>query len=200
MRPRQLVIGLTGGIASGKSLVAAAFSKLAIAIIDADVIARELVVPGQAGYFKIVEHFGDGILQADGGIDRRALRELIFQNSSERRWLEDLLHPLIRQELTRGAAQAQSPYCILVIPLLTDRQTYPIINRVLLVDAPEHLQLRRVQARDQISLMQAKAILTAQSPREARLALADDIIINDGEVGHVQAQVLRLHERYLNEA
>jgi dephospho-CoA kinase len=192
----MLVVGLTGGIASGKSTVASLFADLGIEIIDADIIARELVAPGKPALAAIVAHFGESLLTADGHLNRRALREKVFHNPKQRLWLENLLHPPIREELNARATQAKGPYCILAIPLLTDRKHYPLIKRVLLVDAPEHLQLQRVQQRDQISLVQAKAILTAQSSRETRLALADDIIVNDGDLSQLSTQVQAYHQRY----
>jgi len=190
------VIGLTGGIASGKTTVANLFAEQGIALIDADLIARELVKPGQNALLKIVQHFGKVVLHDDGSLNRCALREIIFQNPHQRAWLDNLLHPLIRAQLNEKALQAKSPYCLLIIPLLTDRQHYPVINRVLLVDAPEHIQIQRLCERDKISLAQARAILTAQSTREARLALADDIIINEGDIAQLKSQVAELHQRY----
>ena len=194
-----MVIGLTGGVASGKSTVAHLFQNLGAEIIDADQVAREVVAPGSEAYQKIVAHFGEWLVDQDRSLKRRALREVVFDDPKQRLWLEQLLHPLIREQLNLRAEQSPAPYCILVIPLLTDRSHYPKMARILVVDTPEHVQLQRVQARDQITKQEAQAILNAQTTRETRLEMADDVIVNDGDINHLLQQVKALHQVYLNE-
>lgn len=193
----MLKIGLTGGIGSGKSTVAELFADLGITIIDADVIAREVVQPGSRALKQIAAHFGPGILEADETLNRRALRDKIFDNETERKWLEQLLHPLILEEMRQQSEKAPGTYCILVIPLLLEIAPYEIIGRILVVDAPETLQAERARQRDQLSQTQIDAILKAQTSRLQRLAVADDVIHNDGSLADLKQQVLKLHNRYL---
>src|SRR6185437_11255956 len=158
----EYIIGLTGGIGSGKSTVAALFKEYGIELIDADLIAREAVSPQSPALKKIAKRFGERLIDADGSLNRRALREIIFQDQPSRIWLEALLHPLIRDEIIKRSKAAKSPYCITVIPLLKLREDYPILNRILVVDAPESLQISRIQKRDQVEEAQAKAIVDSQ--------------------------------------
>jgi len=197
MSPR-LRIGLTGGIASGKSTVSQRFIELGVPVIDADVAARAVVLPGTAGHKLIVQRFGEGILAANGELDRRALRELIFNDPASRRDLDAILHPLIRAHMESHAAAAVGPYLVMAIPLLVEGGgSRERIDRVLVVDVDEEKQLERVQARDGISMQQARAILGSQASRAARLAAADDVLLNTGSVAELRQAVDRLHQEYL---
>jgi dephospho-CoA kinase len=191
------ILGLTGGIGSGKSAVAQHFIDLGVHLVDADHAARWGVEPGRPALDKIVEHFGGEVLQADGQLDRSALRARIFADSDERRWLESLLHPLIGQEIMAYLARAESPYAILVSPLLVESGQHRLTQRVLLVDAPEQLQIQRTIARDQSSAEQVQAILKAQASRSERLQHAHDVLVNDRDLHWLQAEVERLHNFYL---
>ena len=195
---RPLRIGLTGGIASGKSTVTQRFAELGVPVIDADVASRIVVEPGTAGLAQVVARFGAGVLHADGQLDRRALRDLIFQDASLRQALDAILHPLIRAEMEREAAQAKAPYVVMAIPLLVEGgNAGKRVDRVLVVDADETLQIQRLQARDGGSQEQARAILSSQASRAARLGQADDVILNSGTVAELRQAVDRLHEKYL---
>jgi len=196
----MLVIGLTGGIGSGKSTVARLFSERGIAIIDADVIARDITAPAQPAFTAITKHYGNEILCKNGTLDRAKLRHIIFNDRHERRWLENLLHPLIRGEIEKQTKQVTSPYCIVVIPLLIEVGPYPFINRILVVDTPEHLQIERTALRDKVEKHQVEAILKTQTNRQQRLKYAHDIIINDGKREDLALQVDQLHHRYLKMA
>lgn len=194
---RPLRIGLTGGIASGKSTATQRFAELGVPVIDADVVSRKVVEPGSPGLAQVVAHFGARVL-ADGRLDRRALRELIFKDSSLRQALDAILHPLIRAEMERDAAQAQAPYVIMAIPLLVEGgNSGKRVDRVLVIDADETLQIQRLQARDGSSAEQARLILDSQASRSARLAAADDVLLNSGSVAELRQAVDRLHEQYL---
>jgi dephospho-CoA kinase len=191
------ILGLTGGIGSGKSAVAQHFIDLGVHLVDADHAARWVVEPGKPALAKIVEHFGAQVLQADGQLDRAALRNRIFADAAERRWLEALLHPLIGEEIVQYLARAESPYTILVSPLLVESGQYRLTQRILVVDAPEHLQIARTIARDRSSNEQVQAILKAQASREERLSHAHDVLLNDHELHGLQAEVEQLHTFYL---
>ena len=198
---RPLRIGLTGGIASGKSTVTQRFAELGVPVIDADVASRNVVEPGTPGLAQVVQRFGGGILDADGRLDRRALRNLIFEDSSLRQALDAILHPLIRAEMEREAAQATAPYVVMAIPLLVEGGSAgKRVDRVLVVDADETLQIQRLQARDGSSEQQARAILSSQATRAARLSHADDVLLNAGSVAELRQAVDRLHEQYLQQA
>lgn len=192
----MFVVGLTGGIASGKTTVAEEFAKKGIAIIDTDVIARKLVEPGQPAYTHIIKHFPVNILQANKRINRRKLREIIFNDQQERLWLENLLHPLIREEVAHQVARATSPYCIVVIPLLAETTPNPLINRILVVDVDEESQIQRIMERDNCTAEDAKKIIASQASRQQRLLIADDVITNDQDKYHLIHQVNKLDERY----
>lgn len=196
----MLAIGLTGGIGSGKTTVAKLFAEHKAPIIDADLIARELVEPGQPALDKLVERFGNEILQADGSLDRRNLRERIFNNDEERRFLEELLHPMIRDGMIDRLDHVEGPYVVLVIPLLVDTGNWNMIDRILVVDVEDELQLERVMQRDGVSRQQAKSIVDTQISREDRLDAADDIIYNDGDITALREQVDLLHQQYMQEA
>ncbi|PAU51076.1 dephospho-CoA kinase [Pseudomonas indica] len=191
------ILGLTGGIGSGKTAVAQHFIDLGVHLVDADHAARWVVEPGRPALDRIAEHFGQEVLLPDGQLDRAALRGRIFQNPEERRWLEGLLHPLISQEILAHLGRAESPYAILVSPLLVESGQHRLAQRVLVVDAPEHLQLARTIQRDQVTEEQVHAILQAQAKREERLRHADDVIVNDRDLSWLKAEVERLHHFYL---
>lgn len=191
------ILGLTGGIGSGKSAAAQHFSDLGISLIDADHAARWVVEPGRPALAQIVERFGANVLQADGQLDRAALRSLIFQAPAQRHWLEALLHPLINQEINNYLTSAQSPYAILVSPLLIESGQHHLTQRILVIDVPEHLQVQRTMQRDQSSAAQVQAILQAQASRDERLRHAHDILVNDRDQLWLQSEVERLHNFYL---
>ena len=191
------ILGLTGGIGSGKSAAARHFAALGVHVVDADQAARWVVEPGRPALARIAEHFGRAILQADGSLDRAALRQRVFQDEQERRWLERLLHPLIRQEILDKLAQARSPYAILESPLLVETDQHLLVQRILVVDVPEALQLQRGMQRDQASREQIEAIIKAQASREERLRQADDVLVNDRDLDWLKQEVERLHAFYL---
>lgn len=199
IRARPFRVALTGGIASGKSTVADLFVARGAALIDTDVIAREVVEPGRPALARVVEAFGPGVLGSDGRLDRPRLRERIFADPAARRVLESILHPAIREEMERQSAALAdaSPYQVLAIPLLAEGGRRDHVDRVLVVDTPEDQQVRRLMARDDVTEAQALASLRAQATREARLALADDVIVNAGRVEELAQQVECLHEKYL---
>ena len=194
---RRLRIGLTGGIASGKSTVAQRFADLGVPVIDADVAARAVVASGTPGLARVIERFGPGVLAQNGELDRRALRDLIFSNPGARRDLESVLHPLIRTDMEKSADQAVGPYIVMAIPLLIEGGPSDRVDRILVVDVDEAVQLRRVMERDGCTAEQARAILASQASRSARLAAADDVLQNAGTVTDLRQAVDRLHERYL---
>ncbi|MGT8856386.1 dephospho-CoA kinase [Enterobacter sp. 186315] len=191
------IVALTGGIGSGKSTVADAFSRLGISIIDADIIARQVVEPNTPALKAIEAHFGSTIVNNDGTLNRRQLREQIFSDSSEKVWLNALLHPIIHQETQRQMAEATSPYVLWVVPLLVENQLHKKADRVLVIDVSPETQIERTMARDHVSREHAEQILAAQATREARLAVADDVIDNNGAPDAIASDVARLHELYL---
>jgi dephospho-CoA kinase len=191
-----LRIGLTGGIASGKSTVAEIFAAHGATVIDTDVIAREVVVPGSHALAALVAHQGGGILDDHGRLDRAELRRRIFADAVTRREVESILHPAIMTELERQAAAAAGPYQVLVIPLLVEGGLEHVVDRVLVVDCPEEEQIRRLMARDGSSREEALRMLDAQAPRERRLAAADDVIDNGGSAADLAGRVAELDRRY----
>ncbi|MNH07477.1 Dephospho-CoA kinase [compost metagenome] len=192
------VVAITGGIGSGKTTIANQFAALGIEVIDADVIAREVVEPGTPALTAIVNHFGSNILNAQGELDRRALRDRIFNHNEEKSWLNALLHPLIRHEMLRQCTVASSPYCLLVVPLLVENKLTGLADRVLVIDVDEETQIERTCRRDGVSRAQAEAILASQASRAERLAAADDVLDNQsGTSETIQARILALHETYL---
>ena len=198
MKPR-LRIGLTGGIASGKSTVTQRFAELGVPVIDADVAARNVVARGKPGLEQVVRRFGPGVLDAGGNLDRQALRALIFQDPASRQALDAILHPLIRTDMETQAATVQGPYLVMAIPLLIEGGQYrERVDRVLVVDTDEATQVQRVQARDGSSETLARAILASQASRAQRLAAADDVLRNAGTVADLRQSVDRLHEKYLH--
>jgi dephospho-CoA kinase len=199
MAMSPFVIGLTGGVAAGKSEVSRRFEALGVTVADADVAARAVVAPGSDGLARIEAHFGSDILLADGQLDRAALRERIFASAQARQALEAITHPAIRQLLRQTCEQAEGPYAIAAIPLLTEaggRQQYPWLNRILVVDVPVAVQHARLMQRDGIDARLADRMIAAQASREERLALADDVVVNDGHPDHLQAEVERLDQAY----
>jgi dephospho-CoA kinase len=195
--PRAFRVGLTGGIASGKSTAAKFFGALGVPILDSDQVAREVVEPGQPPLERLVERFGRGILTPDGHLDRPALRNIVFSDPKARADLENLTHPAIGAAMEARSAAAGGPYQILVIPLLIEKNLGSQVNRVLVVDCEEERQIRRLHTRDGSTRAQAQAILDAQVSRGARLKAADDVIRNDADMGAVRTQVAELHARYL---
>ncbi|MBY0378038.1 MAG: dephospho-CoA kinase [Gammaproteobacteria bacterium] len=190
-------VGLTGGIASGKSTVANLFARHGITIVDTDVIARQVVLPGQNAYEAILTYFGDFIVDHTGYLDRTKLREIIFKDKHKRLWLENLLHPLIRRQMIDAINEATSAYCIAVIPLLIETLPYPELNRILLVDVSVDTQIKRLKERDKFDEPMIKNILAAQIHRKERLAHADDVLINEGDLLTLTQAVDRLHKQYL---
>ena len=194
----KLVIGLTGGIGSGKSTVTHYFQGLGIEVIDADIIAREVVAIDSPALKAIAEHFGDDYIQADGQLNRGLLRSKIFADESDKLWLNKLLHPLIRTRLISKIAAAKSSYCILVAPLLIENNLLHLVNRVLVIDVSEATQLERTMYRDSSSLKEVKAILASQTSRNERLTVANDVINNDQvTLAEIKRIVVSLDKKYL---
>ena len=192
------VVAITGGIGSGKTTIANQFAELGIDVVDADVIAREVVESGTPALAAIADHFGPDVITPDGQLDRRRLREQVFSDPSAKAWLNALLHPLIRSEMQRQCAAARSPYCLLVVPLLVENKLTGLANRVLVVDVDEATQIERTCRRDGVTSEQAKTIIAAQASRSERLAAADDVIENgNGSEMAIKARILTLHETYL---
>lgn len=194
----MLAIGLTGGIGSGKTTVANFFADLGITIIDTDILARHVVQSGSKALQKIVDHFGNEILNKDLTLNRNKLAGKIFNDPEEKTWLETLLHPLIREEVTKAKNKVSSPYCIIVIPLLVETMPNPDIDRILVVEAPQSLQISRVQHRDQRPESEISAIIQSQASSDERLAVADDVIMNDGNLETLKADINELHKKYLS--
>lgn len=195
----EFIIGLTGGVAAGKSEVTRRFEARGIAIADADLAARQVVEPGRPALARVVETFGADVLQADGRLDRRRLREHVFADADARHRLEAILHPAIREHLAVQCRNAAGPYAIAAIPLLTEvggRAAYPWLDRILLVDAPVELQHARLMRRDDIDEALAAKMIAAQAGRAERRALADEVVLNDGHPEHLDAAVERLDAYY----
>ena len=197
---RPFRVALTGGIASGKSVVANMFADLGVPVIDTDVIAREVVQFGEPALDEIRKRFGDEVMDAQGNLDRAAMRKLVFANKESRLDLEAILHPRIGAETRRQAVAAGGDYQIIVVPLLTDSALLTFVDRVLIIDCDENTQIERLLTRDAETVGQARRILAAQASREARLAIADDVISNDRSLKTTRRQVLNLHKRYLARA
>ncbi|WP_104203734.1 dephospho-CoA kinase [Billgrantia saliphila] len=194
-----MIVGVTGGIASGKSTVARAFAALGVPWVDADDVAREVVEPGEPALAEIAARFGQRTLLEDGRLNRRALREIVFAEPSERLWLESVTHPRIRERIVAHLERLQAegaPYVLLVSPLLFESGQSKMVDRCLVIDVPESLQLARTAARDDVDDAQARAIVAAQMPRAERLARADDVIDNSGDEEDLAAQVAELDRRY----
>ncbi len=192
----MLVVGLTGGIGSGKSTVAELFAERGVPVIDTDELAREVVAPGTSGLDQLVAQFGDTILTPDGQLDRRRLRERIFRDDAARRQVEAILHPLIEARVRERLARLDAPWALVVIPLLAETGGYPFIEHVLVVDASRDTQIRRVMARDGIDREAVERILAAQADRQTRLALADDVIDGELPLPRLREQVAQLDQHY----
>lgn len=189
---------LTGGIASGKTTVSDKFSELGITVIDADIISREVVAVGTEGLKSIKAYFGSQVINSDGSLNRELLRSIVFEDKQEREWLNNLLHPLIRERMQQLQNESTSEYSLSVIPLLFESKQSKHYDRVLVVDCPKAKQLQRLILRDNSSQEQAEAILNSQATREERLSIANDIIENTKDLQYLEEQVIKLHKHYLN--
>ena len=194
-----MIIGLTGGIGSGKTAASDAFKSLGVDIIDADMSSRRVVERGQPALEDIQDHFGSDILDSENNLDRAKLREIIFQDPKERVWLEELLHPKIAQHIKDQLESSKSPYCVLVSPLLLETEQKSFCSSVLVVDVPEESQISRTSKRDGVSEEQVKSIIATQINREQRLKQADEIIMNDGSIEELKEKILVLHTKYLSQ-
>ena len=195
---KPLIVALTGGIAGGKTAVSDAFGALGVPVVDTDLIARSVVEPGSPGLRQVVAAFGDGVLDADGGLDRASLRQMIFTDAQARERLEGILHPLIAQAARAELDQVTAPYAILVVPLLVESGLFKDADRVLVVDVPERVQIERLMQRDGVTEASARQSLQAQASREQRLEKADDVLENTGTLTQLQASVSELHRQYLD--
>ena len=196
----KFILGLTGGIGSGKSAASQWFEAQGITVVDADVVAREVVEIGQPALTQIQQAFGDWVLLADGSLNRRALREYIFQSPEARKTLESITHPAIRTSIIQQLHAAQSPYAILVSPLLFETNQHELTQHTLLIDATIELQIERASQRDGQNIEQIRNIIAAQMSREQKQTMADDIVLNDGHLDHLYAHLRLLHQKYLNMA
>lgn len=197
----MFAVGLTGGIGSGKSTVAELFAERGVPVIDTDVIARELTAPDSAALIAIQDAFGDTVMREDGSLDRAQLRRRVFADSAARHTLEAILHPRIRQAVVQALTGLHAPYALIVIPLLIETGAYAgILDRVLVVDCPEDMQITRVMARNDFTRAEVEAILAAQAERAVRLAAADDVIENTGSTGGLRDRVHALHSQYMTQA
>lgn len=194
-----MIIGLTGGIGSGKTAVSDAFQDLGITIVDADLASRIVVQKGKPSLKKIAEHFGNDILNENSELDRAKLREIIFNSDEEKNWLESLLHPAIANQIQDELKASSSPYTILVSPLLLETNQKEYCNKVLVVDVPVELQVERTLKRDQVSEGQVKSIIKAQISRKNRLEFADEVIINDGSLEELHSTVMKFHQKFIAE-
>ena len=193
----KFIVGLTGGIGSGKTTVANLFAAEGITLVDADIVARDVVAQGSKGLEAIVSHFGIEMLTPEGELDRAKLRQRIFSHPEEREWLNQLLHPMIRQEMLAQVEKATSAYVIMVVPLLFENGLDRLVNRTLVVDISPELQINRTVKRDNVDASQVNNIISSQCSRSEKLARADDIIDNQGEISTLKREVLALHQRYL---
>ncbi len=195
----RLIIGLTGGIGSGKTTVSDMFALLGVDIIDADIIAREVVTPPSTALNAIAAHFGKEYVNADGELNRSLLRQKVFSGNHHKQWLNDLLHPLIHQQIIKQTAQAKSCYCLLVAPLLIENNLLPLVDRLLVIDVTKANQIARTLKRDQSNLTEVNAIIASQTSQANRLSLADEVIENDNcSLTALQSRVALLHEKFLN--
>jgi dephospho-CoA kinase len=193
----MFVVGITGGIGSGKTAATNFFSALGIDIVDADIAARVVVEPGSKTLQQIAQHFGPAIIHADGSLDRATLRHIIFKDSAAKHWLEQLMHPLIGTEVQRQIGAAKSPYVIFVSPLLVEAKQHLFCDRILVIDVPEETQLQRTIARDNNDALQVQRIIASQVDRAQRLTYADDVIENTGSLEQLREQVGKSHRHYL---
>lgn len=197
---KPFVVGLTGGIGSGKSAATALFATLGVEVVDADLVSRQVVASGSPALARIAEHFGEQILQADGSLDRATLRSIVFGNGDERKWLEALLHPLIREEIVQQLRHCQSAYCILSSPLLLETGQNALVDAVLLIDVSEETQIARTCKRDAATVSEVAAIMATQWPREKRRRHADHIILNEGSLDELSDRISALHQDFLLQA
>jgi dephospho-CoA kinase len=202
MAMSKYVVGISGGIGSGKTTVTDLFATYSIAVIDADVIAREVVEPGSPALKAIIDKFGQSVIDSSigsssGTLDRAKLRTLVFNDSEIKNWLNQLLHPAIRQQMLLQTQQATSAYCLLSVPLLVENKLYEHVDRVVIVDVDEQTQLQRTLLRDKTNEQQIRAIMSSQATRQQRLAVADDVIDNNGNVDDLSEQVAHLHKHFL---
>ncbi|HIF9313800.1 TPA: dephospho-CoA kinase [Photobacterium damselae] len=193
----SFVVGLTGGIGSGKTTVANLFARYGVDLIDADIIARDVVAPNSAGLAAIIDKFGADITLENGELDRAQLRQLIFSKPELKEWLNQLLHPMIRQQMLAQIQASTSPYCLLIVPLMVENNLQALTQRLLVVDVDEQVQIQRTQQRDKVPLEQVKKILASQASRSERLAVADDVITNNDDEQALYPQVEKLHQYYL---
>lgn len=196
----MLIIGVTGGIGSGKTAVTNEFERLGIKVVDADIAARTVVAKGKPALLEIEQHFGSEVILESGELNRAALRKIVFDSPDERKWLEQLTHPLIRDEIIQDLQSATSPYAILASPLLIESGQYHLVKRTLVVDVPESLQVERTCKRDNNDSKQVKAIIAAQLDREERLSHADDVICNNKDLAYLYGEVAKYHQQYLEMA
>ncbi|MBY6107798.1 dephospho-CoA kinase [Ferrimonas balearica] len=192
-----LIVGLTGGIGSGKSQVSDQFAQLGVTVVDADIIARDVVAPGSGGLQAIVEHFGEALLTPDGSLNRAELRRRVFNDEAERQWLNNLTHPMIRTEMLRQCREAPSEYALMVVPLMVENGLQALVDRLIVVDVPESQQRHRTALRDQTDGNEVDKIIARQASRSERLALADEVIDNSGPIEALTPQVHRLHQKFL---
>ena len=195
---QNLHIALSGGIASGKTYVSNKFSSLGVDIIDTDIIAHEIVLPGRSALEEITDNFGKSVLQKDGALNRKLMRKIVFEDSKKRLILESILHPKIQNEVKNKISSLNGPYQIIVVPLLTKSPILKQVNRILIIDCDEKKQLERLIKRDGISTKLASQIMSSQSDRKERLSIADDIILNDDDFDSLDAQIINLHRCYLD--
>jgi len=196
----MLIIGLTGGIGSGKSVASDKFKSLGVAVVDADVASRTVVEPGKPALKEIQDHFGSGIITTEGKLDRNKLREIIATDAEERKWLESVLHPKIGEQITKEISESTSVYTLLVAPLLLETNSQEICSRVVVVDVPKDVQIQRTAKRDKVSPNQVEQMVAAQMKREKRLEKADDVLLNSGTIEDLEKQVEELHKKYIQMA
>ena len=193
----MLIIGLTGGIGSGKSVASDKFKSLGVAVVDADVASRTVVEPGKPALKEIQDHFGSGIITTEGKLDRNKLREIIATDAEERKWLESVLHPKIGEQITKEISESTSVYTLFVAPLLLETNSQEMCSRVVVVDVPKDVQIRRTAKRDKVSPNQVEKMVAAQMEREKRLEKADDVLLNSGTIEDLEKQVEELHKKYI---
>ena len=193
----MLIIGLTGGIGSGKSVASDKFKSLGITIVDADVASRTVVEPGKPALKEIEDHFGSGIITAEGKLDRNNLREIIATDPEERKWLESVTHPKIGEQITKEISESTSVYTLFVAPLLLETNSQEMCSRVVVVDVPKDVQIQRTAKRDKVSPNQVEQMVAAQMEREKRLEKADDVLLNSGTIEDLEKQVEELHKKYI---
>ena len=196
----MLIIGLTGGIGCGKSVASDKFKSLGVAVVDADVASRTVVEPGKPALKEIQDHFGSGIITAEGKLDRNKLREIIATDAEERKWLESVLHPKIGEQITKEISESTSVYTLFVAPLLLETNSQEMCSRVVVVDVPKDVQIQRTAKRDKVSPNQVEQMVAAQMKREKRLEKADDVLLNSGTIEDLEKQVEELHKKYIQMA